>query len=100
MKKIFTIEDQENPPDINWGGWMFKNPWVQEEQQTCRRGVLVNLGIDSAPCSCDFCKAACSPVNLRPGSRGKIRVVQQVARESGKGTTDAEILGVGALPCW
>ena len=42
VKKIFTIEDQENPLDINWGGWMFKNPWLQEEQQMCRRGVLVN----------------------------------------------------------
>ena len=32
VKKIFTIEDQENSPDINWGDWMFNNPWVQEEQ--------------------------------------------------------------------
>ena len=32
VKKIFTIEDQENSPDINWGGWMFKNPWMQDEQ--------------------------------------------------------------------
>ena len=40
--------------------------------------------------------AASSPVNLRPGSRGKIRAVQQVARESGMGTSDPEILGYGA----
>ena len=75
---------------------MFKNPWMQDEQQTCRRGVLVSLGVDLAPCLCDFCKATCSPVNLRPGSRGKIQAVQQVARESRKGLTDPEILGVGA----
>ena len=27
VKKILTIE-VENPPTINWGDWMFSNPWL------------------------------------------------------------------------
>ena len=74
---------------------MFSNPWLQEKKQECKRGVLVSAELNLAMCSCEFCIAASSPVNLRPGSRGKIRAVQQVARESG--TSDPEILGYGAL---
>ena len=85
VKRIFTIDDLEFSPDINWGDRAFSNPWVQEEPQECRRGVLVNLGIDSAQCTCDFCQANCPPVNLRPGSRGKIRVVQKVVGDKSGG---------------
>ena len=79
---------------INWGDWMFSNPWLQQERQECKRGVLVSTEINPAMCLCEFCVAASSPVNLRPGSRGKIQAVQQVARESG--IADSEILGYGA----
>merc|ERR1712240_115983 len=95
VKKIFSSEG-EDPPRINLGDWMFSNPWLQEERQECKRGVLVSAEMNPAMCMCEFCVAANSPVNLRPGSRGKIRAVQQVARESGIGTSDPEILGYGA----
>ena len=85
VRKIFTIDDQEFSPDINWGDWVFSNPWVQEEPQECRRGVLVNLGIGSAQCTCDFCQENCHPVNLRPRSRGKIRVMQEVVGDKSRG---------------
>merc|ERR1712243_458817 len=39
VKKIFSIEG-EDPPAINWGDWIFSNPWSQEGKQGCRRGVL------------------------------------------------------------
>ena len=28
VKKIFSIEG-EDPPRINWGDWMFSNPWYK-----------------------------------------------------------------------
>ena len=43
VKRIFTRGDPEFSPDISWGDRVFNNPWVQEEPQECRRGVLVNL---------------------------------------------------------
>ena len=59
--------------------------------------MLVNSGIDSAQYTCNFCQANCPPVNLRPGSRGKIRVVQKVVGDkSGGGTIEPGILGLGA----
>ena len=85
VKRIFTKDDPEFSPKINWGDRVFSNPWVQEEPQECRRGVLVNLGIDSAQYTCNFCQANCPPVNLRPGSRGKIRVVQEVVGDKSGG---------------
>merc|ERR1711873_198759 len=82
VKKIFSIEG-EDTPRINWGDWMFSNPWLQEKRQGCKRGVLVSPEMNPAMCTCEFCVAASSQVNLRPGSRGKIWAVQQVVRESG-----------------
>ena len=70
VKRIFTLNDNGFSEDINWGDRTFSNPWLQEQQ--CRRGVLVNLGLDPAHCTCDFCQAYCNPINLRPKSRGKI----------------------------
>merc|ERR1711873_368955 len=67
VKKIFSIEG-EDPLIINWGDWMFSNPWSQEEKQGCIRGVLVSPEMNPEVCTCEFCVAASSPVNLRPGS--------------------------------
>merc|ERR1711873_170963 len=53
VKKIFSIEG-ENPPEINWGDWIFSNPWSQEEKQGCRRGVLVSPEMNPEMCICEF----------------------------------------------
>ena len=29
VKRIFTTGEPEFSPDINWGDWVFNNPWVQ-----------------------------------------------------------------------
>merc|ERR1712115_598578 len=89
VKKLFTLSDNGSSEDINWGDVRFSNPWLQEPQ--CRRGVLVNLGLDPAHCTCDFCISYCNPINLRPRARGKIRAVQKVP-----GQTQPGILGFGA----
>merc|ERR1712215_186669 len=90
-KKLFTLSDTIPSEDINWGDGTFGNPWLQEPQY--RRGILVNLGLDPAHCTCDFCQSYCNPINLRPKGRGKIRVVQKVP-----GQTQPGILGFGAPP--
>lgn len=86
-KKLFTLSDTILSEDIDWGDETFGNPWLQEPQ--CRRGILVNLGLDPAHCTCDFCQSYCNPINLRPKGRGKIRVVQKVP-----GQTQPGILGL------
>ena len=70
VKRLFTLKDNGFSEDINWGDRIFSNPWLQEPQ--CRRGVLVNLGLDPAHCTCDFCNSYCNPINLKPKARGKI----------------------------
>ena len=89
MKRLFTLNDTVFSEDINWGDGIFSNPWLQKPQ--CRRGVLVNVGLDPSHCTCDFCQSHCNPINLRPKGRGKIRVVQKVP-----GQTQPGILGIGA----
>ena len=93
VRRIFSIEE-ENPPDINYGDWIFSNPWSQQEVQGCKRGVLVSPELNPEMCTCDFCTERNPTVNLRPGSRGKIRAVSQYAREAG--IKDPDILGYGA----
>ena len=90
VKKIFSIEE-ENPPEVNYGDWIFSNPWSQKEVEGCRKGVLVSPEINPEMCTCEFCIEKNSPVNLRPGSKGKIQAVHQYAREAG--IKDPDILG-------
>ena len=57
----------------------------------CRRGVLINLGLDPTHCTSDYCTSQSVPTTLRRGTRGKIRAIQKVPGQSQPG-----ILGFGA----
>ena len=89
IKKLFTLSDKENSEEIYWGDSLFSNPWIQDPQ--CKRGVLVNLGLNLSHCECDFCTSHTIPTNLRRGTRGKICAIQQVPGQCQPG-----ILGFGA----
>ena len=89
IKRLFTLNDKEDPGEIYWGDKLFSNPWRLDPQ--CRRGVLTGLGLDPSNCSCDYCGSQSAPTNLRPGTRGKIRAVQKVPGQCQPG-----ILGFGA----
>merc|ERR1712089_58062 len=89
VKKLFTLENREDPGEIYWGDKLFSNPWIMEPQ--CRRGVLTNLGLDMFHCICDYCRSQSAPTHLRRGIRGKVRVLQKVPGQCQPG-----ILGFGA----
>ena len=90
FKKIFPRENPEFSPDIEWGDRAaFSNPWEQERPVDCRRGILISPEGNSSCCTCDYCRAVCALVNLRPGSRAKISAVQKAVSQ-GKGGYDIE----------
>ena len=89
IKKLFTLNNKGCSEEIYWGDKLFSNPWMLEPQ--CRRGVLVNLGLDPSHCTCDFCTSCSNPTKLRPRTRGKICAVQKVPGQCQPG-----ILGFGA----
>merc|ERR1711867_315533 len=89
VKKLFTLQDRDDPGEIFWGDQLFSNPWRIDPQ--CRRGVLTGLGFNQSSCSCDYCASQSAPTNLRRGIRGKIRAVQTVPGQCQPG-----ILGFGA----
>merc|ERR1711867_182069 len=89
VKKLFTLQDRDDPGEIFWGDQLFSNPWRMDPQ--CKRGVLTGLGLDQSSCSCDYCASQSAPTNLRRGIRGKIRAVQTVPGQCQPG-----ILGFGA----
>ena len=92
VKKIFTVEEQ-SPPNINFGDWVFSNPWSKGNENR-RQGILTSPELNPGMCTCEFCTKLNSSMNLRPGSRGKIRAVSQYAKEAG--VKDSDILGYGA----
>merc|ERR1712239_66963 len=89
VKKLFTLQDKDDPGEIFWGDQLFSNPWRADPQ--CRRGVLIGLGLYQSNCPCDYCASQSAPTNLRRGIRGKIRAVQTVPGQCQPG-----ILGFGA----
>merc|ERR1711867_249491 len=89
VKRLFTLQDRDDPGEIFWGDQLFSNPWRTDPQ--CKRGVLTGLGLDQSSCPCDYCASQSAPMNLRRGIRGKIRAVQTVPGQCQPG-----ILGFGA----
>ena len=89
VKKLFTLQDKEDPGEILWGDHLFSNPWRADPR--CRRGVLIGLGLVQSNCPCDYCVSQPAPMNIRRGLRGKIRAVQKVPGQCQPG-----ILGFGA----